>query len=174
MTSTAPVRVRPSCCRTRCDCARRAGLAGKTAADSAEFCEARGCGEPIPDARRRASPGCKYCLACQAQIEKSNRGKKSPMSFTDMTFSFEAMRWIVLTAIGIYAWFIGRQSASSAELLELRTRLTTLEAQMARVPSQSQLHELVATVARPAGPSIPWPPGSSPWRAACTASRTTC
>mgnify|MGYP002130296384 CR=1 FL=1 len=45
------------------------------------------------------------------------------MSFTDMTFSFEAMRWIVLTAIGIYAWFIGRQSASSAELLELRTRL---------------------------------------------------
>ena len=69
------------------------------------------------------------------------------MSFTDMTFSFEAMRWIVLTAIGIYAWFIGRQSASSAELLELRTRLTTLEAQMAQVPSQSQLHELVATVA---------------------------
>ena len=69
------------------------------------------------------------------------------MSFTDMTFSFDAMRWIVLTAIGIYAWFIGRQSASSAELLELRTRLTTLEAQMAQVPSQSQLHELVATVA---------------------------
>lgn len=69
------------------------------------------------------------------------------MSFTDMTFSFEAMRWIVLTAIGIYAWFIGRQSASAAELLELRTRLTTLEAQMAQVPSQAQLHELVATVA---------------------------
>lgn len=59
------------------DQARRAGLAGKTAADSAEFCEARGCGEPIPEARRRASPGCKYCLACQSQIEKTNRGKKS-------------------------------------------------------------------------------------------------
>ena len=59
------------------DQARRAGLAGKTAADSAEFCEARGCGDPIPEARRRASPGCKHCLACQSQIEKTNRGKKA-------------------------------------------------------------------------------------------------
>ena len=55
------------------------------------------------------------------------------MSFTDMTFSFEAVRWLLLSAIGVYAWFIGRQSASAAELLELRTRLTTLEAQMAQV-----------------------------------------
>lgn len=59
------------------DQARRAGLAGKTAANSAEFCEARGCGKSIPEARRHASPGCKYCLACQAQIEKTNRGKKA-------------------------------------------------------------------------------------------------
>lgn len=59
------------------DQARRAGLVGRTASDSAEFCQARGCGEEIPEARRRASPGCKYCLACQAQIEKSNRGKKA-------------------------------------------------------------------------------------------------
>ena len=57
------------------DQALRAGLAGKTVADSAQVCQARGCGKPIPEARRRASPGCKYCLACQAQIEKSNSGK---------------------------------------------------------------------------------------------------
>lgn len=69
------------------------------------------------------------------------------MSFTDMTFSFEAVRWLVVSVIGVYAWFIGRQSASAAELLQLRTRLTTLEAQMAQVPSQAQLHELVASVA---------------------------
>lgn len=69
------------------------------------------------------------------------------MSFTDITYSFEAMKWLLVTAIGVYTWFIGRQSASAAELLELRTRLTTLEAQMAQVPSQAQLHELVATVA---------------------------
>ncbi|QIL81756.1 DUF2730 family protein [Diaphorobacter sp. HDW4A] len=73
------------------------------------------------------------------------------MSFTDMTYSFEAVRWLMLTAIGIYAWFVGRQSASGAELLELRTRITTLEAQMAQVPSQQQLHELVATVERMRG-----------------------
>ena len=73
------------------------------------------------------------------------------MNLQDMTFNFEAMRWIVLTAIGIYAWFIGRQSASTAELLELRTRITTLEAQMLQVPSQAQLHELVANVARVGG-----------------------
>lgn len=73
------------------------------------------------------------------------------MNFTDMNFSFEAMRWIVTTAVAIYAWIIGRQSASAKELLDLRTRLTTIEAQMAQVPSQQQLHELVAQVERIGG-----------------------
>ena len=45
--------------------ARRAGLAGKTAADSAEHCQARGCGEEIPETRRQAVPGCQMCVACQ-------------------------------------------------------------------------------------------------------------
>lgn len=49
---------------------RRAGLAGKTAADSAEFCEARGCGAPIPEQRRHAVPGCRFCVVCQARLEK--------------------------------------------------------------------------------------------------------
>ncbi len=52
------------------DQTRRAALAGKTAADSAEFCEARGCGAPIPELRRQAVPGCRFCVACQARIEK--------------------------------------------------------------------------------------------------------
>lgn len=47
--------------------ARRAGLAGKTAADSAEWCEH--CGDSIPLARRVAVPGCLYCVACQARTE---------------------------------------------------------------------------------------------------------
>ena len=37
--------------------ARRAGLAGKTPADSAEFCQARGCCEEISEKRRQAVPG---------------------------------------------------------------------------------------------------------------------
>ena len=73
------------------------------------------------------------------------------MNFTDLSFSFEAMRWIVMSAIGVYAWFIGRQSASARELLDLRMRVTTLEAKIAQVPSQQQLHELVANVSRMQG-----------------------
>ena len=51
------------------DQARRAGLAGKTAADSAAECA--DCGDAIPAARRRAVPGCQLCVACQWQQEKS-------------------------------------------------------------------------------------------------------
>jgi len=50
------------------DQARRAGLAGKTAADSAECCE--DCGVDIPAARRAAVPGCLRCVACQARAER--------------------------------------------------------------------------------------------------------
>ncbi|OGB19477.1 MAG: DUF2730 domain-containing protein [Burkholderiales bacterium RIFCSPLOWO2_12_67_14] len=73
------------------------------------------------------------------------------MNLTDMSFSFQAMQWIVVTAIGIYAWIIGRQSASAQEMMELRIRITTLEAQMDQVPSQQQLHDLVTKVERVAG-----------------------
>lgn len=52
------------------DQARRAGLAGKTVADSATYCEGRGCGQEIPEARRRAVPGCQLCVACQGKREK--------------------------------------------------------------------------------------------------------
>lgn len=51
------------------DQARRAGLDGKTAADSAEYCLAHGCEEPIPTARRIAYPGCRYCIDCQRRQE---------------------------------------------------------------------------------------------------------
>lgn len=73
------------------------------------------------------------------------------MNLFDMQFSFEAVRWLVVTAIGIYAWVIGRQSASAKEMLELRTRLTTVEVQVQQMPSQAQMHELVTKVERVAG-----------------------
>lgn len=56
------------------DQARRAGLQGKRVADSAEVCQARGCGEEIPMARRTALPGCKFCVACQRRIEVKRKG----------------------------------------------------------------------------------------------------
>ncbi len=48
---------------------RRAGLAGKTVADSATECTE--CGEEIPQARRHAVLGCQLCVACQQQHEKT-------------------------------------------------------------------------------------------------------
>ena len=51
--------------------ARRAGLAGKTAADSAEYCE--DCGDTIPGARRAAVPGCLLCVSCQAAHERLSK-----------------------------------------------------------------------------------------------------
>ncbi|MBL8370037.1 MAG: TraR/DksA family transcriptional regulator [Burkholderiaceae bacterium] len=51
--------------------ARRAGFAGKTAADSAEYCD--DCGDAIPAARRAAVPGCLLCVSCQAAHERTHR-----------------------------------------------------------------------------------------------------
>ena len=48
--------------------ARRAGLAGKTIADSAVDCDL--CDEPLPELRRQTIPGVRLCVDCQAGIEK--------------------------------------------------------------------------------------------------------
>ena len=56
--------------------ARRAGLAGKTVADSATECA---CGAAIPEGRRQALPGVQRCLACQNDFEK--QGKKWTPNF---------------------------------------------------------------------------------------------
>lgn len=47
--------------------ARRAGLSGKTVADSAAEC--RLCDEAIPPARRQALPGVQLCCECQQELE---------------------------------------------------------------------------------------------------------
>ena len=47
--------------------ARRAGLEGKTVADSATHC--RVCDIRIPVKRRRAVPGVQTCVSCQADLE---------------------------------------------------------------------------------------------------------
>ncbi|MBQ0831049.1 MULTISPECIES: DksA/TraR family C4-type zinc finger protein [unclassified Marinobacter] len=40
--------------------------------ESAEFCEE--CDRPIPDARRKAIPGVRLCVNCQAELEKQEVG----------------------------------------------------------------------------------------------------
>ncbi len=49
--------------------ARRAGLEGKTVADSATHCQV--CERLIPVARRRAVPGVQTCVSCQTDLEKA-------------------------------------------------------------------------------------------------------
>lgn len=39
--------------------------------ESLEFCEE--CGEEIPEARRKAMPGVRLCLACQEEADKQNK-----------------------------------------------------------------------------------------------------
>ncbi len=56
--------------------ARRAGLHGKTVHDSARHCRDTDCGEPIPQARREALPGCRYCVRCQARRDGSPAGRR--------------------------------------------------------------------------------------------------
>lgn len=73
------------------------------------------------------------------------------MDINNISFSFEAVRWIVVAAIGVYSWLIGRQSASGKEMLDLRTRITQLEADVKQMPSQAQMHELALQVSRVAG-----------------------
>lgn len=52
---------------------RLAGLEGKTVDDSAEYCENDDCGLPIPQPRREAMPGCRYCVDCQQRKEAAQR-----------------------------------------------------------------------------------------------------
>jgi len=50
-----------------------AGLTGKTVEDSAVFCDDDDCGAPIPQLRREAMPGCRYCIDCQQRSESGMR-----------------------------------------------------------------------------------------------------
>jgi len=70
------------------------------------------------------------------------------MNFENMQFGFETVITLVVSVIGIYAWIIGRQSASAQELLELRTRVVKIEAELKHVPKREDFHALALRVER--------------------------
>lgn len=70
------------------------------------------------------------------------------MNVEELQFSFGFIQWLIMAAVGLYAWWVGRQSASQQDLLDLRTRLVKLEVEMAQVPSQAALHEVLAKLER--------------------------
>jgi phage/conjugal plasmid C-4 type zinc finger TraR family protein len=47
--------------------------AGNWRALSAKWCEGKGCGARIPNERRRAVPGVRFCVECQTTQEKRER-----------------------------------------------------------------------------------------------------
>ena len=49
---------------------QRKAIMPKATRTSAKWCEAAGCGERIPDARRKAIPGVQFCVECQELNEK--------------------------------------------------------------------------------------------------------
>jgi predicted nucleic acid-binding Zn-ribbon protein len=52
------------------------------------------------------------------------------------------MQWIVMAAIGIYAWFVGRLSASAKDVTDLRLRVAQVEEHLKHIPSPDQITEL--------------------------------
>jgi Protein of unknown function (DUF2730). len=70
------------------------------------------------------------------------------MGVEQLTFSFTAVQWLVMAAIGLYAWFVGRLSASAREVQELRLRIVTLEERLKHVPSQPEVSEMGAQLTK--------------------------
>lgn len=69
------------------------------------------------------------------------------MSVDDLTFSTSSVQWIVMAAIGIYAWIIGRASASNKEVVELRIRITEMETSIKNMPTHQDLKNLESRLA---------------------------
>ncbi|WP_252147266.1 DUF2730 family protein, partial [Escherichia coli] len=70
------------------------------------------------------------------------------VGINDLSFNWQFLQWALMAVVGVYTWLIGRQSASQQELLELRTRITTLEAQVKQVPTQAQITDLISNLSR--------------------------
>ncbi|MBP8005361.1 DUF2730 family protein [Acinetobacter haemolyticus] len=62
--------------------------------------------------------------------------------FDFLQLGFAEVQWVVVTAIGIYAWVINKHSASAKELLELHLRVVELENAVKDMPSKVDVAKL--------------------------------
>lgn len=80
------------------------------------------------------------------------------MNFEDIKFGLNTVQWIVMAALGLYAWIIRRDSASKSdsdekfikmesELVSMQTRLVQLEVEMKNMPSEITVRELIGQLA---------------------------
>ena len=66
--------------------------------------------------------------------------------FESLKFSFSETNWIVGTVLGIYIWFVNKQSASSKEVLDLRVRVVEPENTVKDMPSKLEIARLEGQV----------------------------
>lgn len=66
--------------------------------------------------------------------------------FETLKFSFQEAHWVVITVLGLYTWFINKQSASAKEMLDIRLRVTELESAVKDMPSKLEIARLEGQV----------------------------
>ncbi len=62
--------------------------------------------------------------------------------FDFLKLGFAEVQWIVVTALGIYAWIIQKHSASAKEMLDLHLRVIALENSMKDMPTRVDISNL--------------------------------
>lgn len=62
--------------------------------------------------------------------------------FESLKLSFSEAHWVVITILGLYTWFINKQSASAKEMLDIRLRVTELESTVKDMPSKVEIEKL--------------------------------
>ncbi|KXZ66830.1 hypothetical protein [Acinetobacter venetianus] len=62
--------------------------------------------------------------------------------FETLKFSFQEAHWVVITILGLYTWFINKQSASAKEMLDLRLRVVEVENAIKDMPSKVDVAKL--------------------------------
>ena len=62
--------------------------------------------------------------------------------FESLKIGFNETQWIVMTILGLYTWFINKQSASAKEMLDLRMRVVELENAVKDMPSKVDVENL--------------------------------
>ena len=62
--------------------------------------------------------------------------------FETLKLSFSEAHWVVITILGLYTWFINKQSASAKEMLDLRLRVVEFENAIKDMPSKLEIARL--------------------------------
>lgn len=70
------------------------------------------------------------------------------MNFDDVHFSLGFVQWLILIIVGVYSWWVGKQSATNLEVAQLRERIVEIETQLKNMPSQAAVSEMNARLER--------------------------